>query len=111
MSVYSFTKEECDEIMKIINPVLLHANYANEKYARSLLQANDQYGGMGVTHLYDIMGTEKLKFMFMHTRRFDTTGKLLLMSMQNTQLECGSGNLFFNLNYDVLTFFKDITYC
>ena len=55
---------------------------------------------MGIIHIYDLMGTEKLKFLFMDLRRFDTTGKLMLMSMQNTQLECGLGTFFYNLNYD-----------
>ena len=99
LPVYEFTEEECNDIMKIINPIILNAHYVNRNYPRSLLQANDQYGGLGIDHIYDLMGTEKLKFMFMHMRRWDTTGKLMLISMQNTQLECGSEAVFFNLDY------------
>jgi len=100
MPVYMFDEGECDELMKIISPVLLHANYINKNYPRALLQANSQYGGLGITHLYDIMGMEKSKFLFMHLRRQDTTGKLFQISMQQTQLECGSETLFYNLDYD-----------
>jgi len=100
MPVYMFDEKQCDTLMKIISPVLLHANYVNKNYPRSLMQANSQYGGLGITHIYDVMGIEKLKFLLMHIRRKDTTGDLLQISMQQTQLECGSEKLFFNLNHD-----------
>ena len=100
MPIYRFSKADCDEMMKLINPTILHAHYANKNYARSLLEANDQYAGMKITHLYDVMGTEKLKFLFMHLRRWDDTGKLITISMQKTQLECGTSKLFFQLDYD-----------
>jgi len=100
MPIYKFSKADCDEMMKLINPTILHAHYANKNYARSLLEANDQYAGMKITHLYDVMGTEKLKFLFMHLRRWDDTGKLLTISMQKTQLECGTSELFFQLDYE-----------
>ena len=57
-----FSEEQCNELMKIVNPVLLNAHYINKHYPRSLLQANEQYGGIGITHVYDIMGMEKSKF-------------------------------------------------
>ena len=100
LPVYMFSKKECDEMMKSINPTILHANYANKNYARALLEANDQYAGMKMTHLYDLMGNEKLKFLFMHLRRWDDTGKLLTISMQKTQLECGTNDLFYHLNHE-----------
>jgi len=100
LPIYQFTENECDHLMKIISPVMLNAFYANKKYPRSLMQANDQYAGMGIEHLYDTMGMEKSKFMFMHLRRMDTTGKLLIIAMQQAQLECGSGTLFFNLDFE-----------
>ena len=99
LPVYMFSKKECDDMMKLINPTILHANYANKNYARALLEANDQYAGMKMTHLYDLMGNEKLKFLFMHLRRWDDTGKLLTISMQKTQLECGTNDLFYHLNH------------
>ena len=100
LPIYMFTKQQCDELMKIVNPTLLHANYMNKNYPRSLLQAGDQYGGINLTHIYDLMGMEKSKFLLMHLRRKDTTAKLLEIEFQNIQLECGSETLFFNLEYD-----------
>jgi len=100
LPIYMFTSQQCDELMKIINPTLLHANYMNKNYPRSLLQAGEQYGGMNLTHIYDLMGMEKTKFLLMHLRRQDTTAKLLEIEFQNIQLECGSETLFFNLEYE-----------
>jgi len=100
LPIYMFTKHQCDELMKIVNPTLLHAHYINRNYPRSLLQAGDQYGGINVTHIYDLMGMEKLKFLLMHLRRKDTTAKLLEIEFQKIQLECGSETLFFNLEYE-----------
>ena len=86
--------------MKIINPIILNAHFINRNCPRSLLQANAQYGGMNVTHLYDVMGIEKVKFLLMHMRRYGTTGKLFHIAMQHIQLECGTEKLFFNLCYE-----------
>jgi len=100
LSVYMFTEPQCEELMKIINPVILHSHFLNKNYPRSLMQANEQYGGLSIAHLYDVMGMEKSKFLLMHMRRNDTTAKLLTIAMQNLQLECGTEELFFNLDFD-----------
>jgi len=77
LPIYMFTKKQCGELMKIINPTILHSHFANRNYPRTLLQAGEQYGGMNVPHTYDVMGMEKTKFLFIHLRREDTTAKLL----------------------------------
>lgn len=110
MPIYRFDDKQCNTLMKIISPVLLHANYINKNYPRSLMQANSQYGGLGITHIYDVMGIEKLKFLLMHIRRHDTTRDLLHISMQQTQVECGSEKLFFDLNHDVYGHFTTPTW-
>ena len=46
------------------------------------------------------MGGEKMKFLLMHLRRKDITGKLMEISLKHTQIECGSKQFFFNLDYD-----------
>jgi len=83
----------------------------NKNYPRTLVYTNDQYGGLNMTHVYDIMGIEKIKFFFMHLRRQDTTAQLLLISMQTTQMECGSGKLFFNLPYTTFSKLATKTWC
>ena len=101
LSAYQLEEHECKELMKIISPgVLLNAFYVNKNYSRTLMRANDQYAGMGITHIYDVMVTEKSRFLMMHLRRNDTTGRLFRIAMEKLQLECGSGELFYNLDYD-----------
>ena len=111
LPVYAFSKKQCDKLMKIVNPILLHSQFMNKNYPRTLVYANDQYGGLNMTHVYDIMGIEKIKFFFMHLRRQDTTAQLLLISMQTTQMECGSGKLFFNLPYTTFSKLATKTWC
>jgi len=111
LPVYIFSKKQCDKLMKIVNPILLHSQFMNKNYPRTLVYANDQHGGLNMTHIYDIMGIEKIKFFFMHLRKQDTTAKLLLISMQTTQLECGSSKLFFNLPYKTFSSLATKTWC
>jgi len=111
MPIYMFTKQQCDDIMKIINPTILHSHFVNKNYPRTLLQADDQYAGMNVTHIYDLMGMEKTKFLFMHLRRQDTTAKLLQLAMQSLQIECGSEELFFNIDYSQYSPMVTPTWC
>ena len=111
MPIYMFTKTQCDDIMKIINPTVLHSHFVNKNYSRTLLQADDQYAGLNVTHIYDLMGMEKTKFLFMHLRRQDTTAKLLQIAMQSLQLECGSEKLFFNIDYSQYSPLVTPTWC
>ena len=111
LPIYMLSEEQCDNLMKYINPVILHSYFLNKNYPRSLLQANEQYGGLSIHHLYDVMGIEKSKFMIMHLRRNDTTGKLLQIAMQHTQLECGSERLFFNTDYSKYSDFTTPSWC
>ena len=44
--------------------------------ARTIIHAPIQYTGFSLHHIYDLQGHEKLKFVLLHTRRFDYTGKI-----------------------------------
>ena len=99
LPMYSLSMEQCENVMKIIRPTLLHCMKLQATFPKIIMEADDEYMGLNVTHIYDIMGMEKLKFLIMHVRRNDITGRLLMISMKYTQLEVGSKRLFFNLNY------------
>ena len=111
LPIYNLSEVQCDDIMKEISPIILHSHFLNKNYPRSLLHANDQYGGLNITHIYDMMGLEKSKFFLMHLRRNDTTGKLLTIEIQHLQLECGSGTLFFNLDFEVFSPLVQDSWC
>ena len=68
--------------------------------SRVLVQASEQFAGLHIKHLYDLHGIEKLKFFFLHLRRFDNAGKLIFVLMQLTQLYLGSESFFMNKTYD-----------
>ena len=94
------TFQECDSIMKIVTPTLLNAMHTQRNMSRFLLQAGDVYCGMGFQHLYDLAAEEKMKFLKMNIHRNDTTGKLMRISMQVSQLQIGTEQAFYNLPYD-----------
>ena len=100
LPVYSLTYEQCEEIMKVLRPTVLNSMRLQNKFPTAIMEANQEYMGLDIAHLYDLMGIEKIKFLLMHIRRNDVTGKLLMISMKYTQLEVGSEKKFFNLDYD-----------
>ena len=93
--------EQCDSIMKIVYLTLFHAMHTQKHLSRTFLQAGDTYVGMGFRHLYDLAAEEKFKFPKMHIRQNDTTGKLMRISMQISQLQVGTEKQFYSLPYDV----------
>ena len=102
--------DECDKIMKIIMPILLHAIHTQRNMSRVLLQSDDVYCGMGFRHLYDLAAEEKMKFLKMHIKKNDTTGKLMRISMQVSQLQIGTEKAFYNLPFEKHAFLATNTW-
>ena len=100
LPLYSLSFQQCDKIMQMIRPVLKNAVNVNEKIPNIILEAGNQYFGYGFRHLYDMQGIAKTKMLFMHWRRGDTTAKLLRISMETSQMECGASKLFLNLDVE-----------
>ena len=96
----NLTYDECDEIMRIVQPTLLHAHNIARTCSRIVLHASTKLAGLNIYHLYQLQGLEKLKFFLWHFRKMDTTGKLLQITMEYTQLELGVSRQFFQLNYE-----------
>ena len=99
LPTYTLTFDQCECIMKAIRPTILHSMSIQEHFSKTIMEASDQYMGLNIQHLYDVMGLEKIKFFLMHVRRKDVTGKLMIMSLKYSQLECGSGNIILNMNF------------
>ena len=98
LSMTSYTYDECEKMCKKFAPILLNAIGIQRNCARSVLYAPQRYGGYGIRHLYHVQGLEKISFMFMHYRKKDTTGKLIQISMDWTDLELGMGRSFMSLS-------------
>ena len=85
--------------MKIITPSLLHSSHFHKNFSRSLTFAPAQYGGLRFSHLFYILIQSKAKFFTHHYRAQDKTGKLLKISLDLSQLQCGMSSPFFSLDY------------
>ena len=94
-----FTYEDCEDIMKHYIPKLCHSFHIHKHMDRNLVFGAKKYGGLGIMHLYDVMGTQKMKFFMQHLRKNDKTGKLLRMSMEYTQLQMGISTPFYKTRY------------
>ena len=106
----SFTYDQCNILMKQINPVLLHAAGLQEHSPRSISEAGAEYAGFDLTHLYNLHGQEKLQFFLMHIRKNDSTGKLLQIPQKHTQLQLGIGTPFFSTDYDAYSYLCQLTW-
>ena len=96
-SMLSF--QQCDTIFtKVITP-LLHAHSLHRHFNQSIAIAPATYGGLGIQHFFYIQGIEQIKFLIMHYRRNDKTGKLIKIILQLTQLHCGVSVPFYTQDF------------
>ena len=110
LSTTSLSFEQCDELMKLIRPILLNAHRTHKNFPKSILEAPSLYAGYNLTHFYDVQGHEKLKFFTYHMRLQDETGQTILLSLQYTQLMLGMQQTCFQLPYDTFHQLVDSTW-
>jgi hypothetical protein len=85
----TLTKEECEDIQRqVVNAILPKIGNARSA-PRKVVFGTKQYGGLGLTHLAALQGNSILQYLFGHLRCGDTTGELMQMLLEYTQLECG----------------------
>ena len=82
--------DECDEMMVRVKEILLNAHGMHKNCSRNILFQPTENMGLGYSHWYHVKGFEKLKLFLLHSRRRDTTSKLLQISLSYTQMEAGS---------------------
>lgn len=99
LAATSLSYEQCDFMMKLIYPKLLHASHLPSTFPRSIASAPFTYAGLGWDHIYDIQGKEKLHFLLMHMRREDTTGQMMFIALQYMQQSIGCEREFYDLDY------------
>ena len=99
LATSSLSFKQCKELQTIIDPILLHAHGLQRNLPKIVLFSTASKAGLGITHLYHLQGQEKLKLFLMHLRRNDTSGNLLRIAMENTQMEIGIGNFFMKEDY------------
>jgi hypothetical protein len=85
----TLTKEECEDIQRpVVNAILPKMGIARSA-PRKVVFGTKQYGGLGLTHLAALQGKSRLQYLLGHLRCGDTTGELMQMLLEYTQLECG----------------------
>ena len=63
LAASSLSFAQCEKIMKVIYPVLIHAHGFPTSFPRDLVAAPYCYGGLNLKHLYDLQGAENIKFL------------------------------------------------
>ena len=96
LAASSFTYEQCDSLMRRIYPILLNAYGFHRHFSRVMASAPFRYGGLNITHFYDIQGQQKVNFFAMHLKRGDDTGNLISIALQHMQLSVGTEKHFFH---------------
>jgi hypothetical protein len=91
----TLTFKECDDLQKpVVNAVLPKLGITN-KAPRAVVFGTPRYGGIGLDHLAVVQSRSQQKYPLGHLRCKDTTGQLIWMMMEFTQMECGcTGNVF-----------------
>ena len=110
LSTTSLTFKKCEELVKLIRPIILNSHHTHRHFPKTILEASSMYAGLNFTHFYDLQGYEKLKFFTYHMRLQDSTGDLLLLSLQHTQVMLGVRQLFLNLPYSLYSNLVEITW-
>jgi hypothetical protein len=93
--------KQCETIVSIVIQALLPKLHINRNTARAIIHGPEDYGGIGLPHLYTCQGLQKITLFLGHMRLQDKTGNLLVIGLSNLQLLSGSGMFVFNLPYTI----------
>jgi hypothetical protein len=91
----TLTFKKCDDLQKPVVNAILPKMGITSKATISVVFGTPRYGGIGLDHLAAVQSHGQLQYLLGHLRCKDTTGKLIRMMMEFTQMECGcTGNVF-----------------
>lgn len=85
----TFTRAECDELMKPVFKVALSSLGIHSKFPRAMLYGHNKHHGLAIPHLYDAQGYLHLSALLHHGGTNNITGNLLQSSYELLQLEVG----------------------
>ena len=92
--------EQCDKLMSLITPTLLHSAHFHKNFSIALTHAPPRYGGLSFPHLFYVHLQSKIRLFTFHYRRQDKTCRLIKISIQVSQLQCGMPDPFYSLPHD-----------
>ena len=106
----TLTEKQWESTQKLLDPNLLHFFGFAKTTARVVLHSSFNLAGLNIHHLYQLQGFEKLKLFLWHLRMQDTTGKLIQISKENTQLETGLSKPFLELKHSKYSYLTTPTW-
>jgi hypothetical protein len=86
--------KECDDLQKPVVNAILPKMGITSKPPRAVVFRTTRYGGIGLDHITSVQSHGQLQYLLGHLRRQYTTGQLIRMIMEFTQMECScTGNI------------------
>jgi hypothetical protein len=85
----TLTKEEYEDIQRPVVNAFLPTMGIARSAPRKVFFGTNQYCCLGLTHLAALQGNIRLQYLLGHLRCGDTTGELMQMLLEYTQLEYG----------------------
>jgi hypothetical protein len=83
----------------IVNAIMPNRGF-NRKAPHAIVFGTSTYGGFELDHLVAVQGFGWIQYLMGHLRYQDGTGKLMQIIIEFTQVECGSLEPIFTLDYD-----------
>lgn len=85
-----FTEQECKKIQSMAITALLPKIKINRNFPRVIVYGNRSLGGLGIPTTYQEQGMIAIKCLVGNLRVKTSLSKLLIITLQNSQLELGS---------------------
>jgi hypothetical protein len=91
----TLSHKECNDMQKPVVNAILTKMGITSRAPREVAFDTARYGVIGLDHLAAVKSHGQLQYLLGHLRCKDTTGHLIRMIMEFTQMECGcTGNVF-----------------
>jgi hypothetical protein len=91
--------KECDDLQKNVVNAILPKMGITSKAPRTVVFGTPRYGGIGLDHLAAVQSHGEHQYLLGHLRCRYTTGQLIRMMMEFTQMECGCTCNVFEQSY------------
>jgi hypothetical protein len=85
--VTTLSFKECDVQKPVVNAILPKMGITS-KAPRAVVLGTTRYGRIGLNHLAAVQSHGQLQYLLRHLRCQDTTGQLIRMMMEFTQMDC-----------------------
>ena len=89
LAVTTFDNKRCTQLQKTFEPTVVNKRGFSRKMKLAIRYGPPEYAGLGLQHISDTQGCEKILILLEHLRRQDAAGLDLLIQLSILQLEAG----------------------